>query len=501
MKGPPPSGSAAIAAQQRLVEEVAAQRESVLQACWAHQLWRRGELRTAGGSTLEVIAPGWLNRGAGPDFTEARLLLDGTEHWGDVEIHVHEREWWAHGHHNDPAYGRVILHVVLRRGERPALQPVSGEIIPVFEAGPVLSAQVLETMHDPEALLERYETLPGRCGLRAARQGGDALARVIAHASETRARNKAEAAAPVLAAAGEEEGLFQLMFRYLGYRPFAPFFRALAERYPLATLTPLLDLPMTEARTAILARWFGAAGLLDRDPGDSSEPADPGATPASPASLAWLDPGARSEYAALRECWLELGTPPLVEKLPKGGSRPWNAAERRMVGMFHHLHAMARGGWLKEWLAFLLRLDRLRNHPNFTKEAAETLDRVFATPESETWRFRVTFAHPPKKRAARLIGPERVAMLMANAVLPFFLARARRDGDRELEKVLYRLYLVLPPESANHRTRFMEHRMGPFSLPKRSLRTHQGLLQIHTDFCTSFHHGCENCGLPDLIGR
>ncbi|MEE8433425.1 MAG: DUF2851 family protein [bacterium] len=489
MKRPLPSGFAAKAAQQRLAEEVASQRESLLQACWAHQLWRGGTLRTSDGRTLEVIAPGWLNRGAGPDFTEARLLLDGTEHWGDVEIHVNEREWWAHGHQNDPAYGRVILHVVLRRGERPALQPVSGGIVPVFETGSVLSTQVLETMHDPEALLERYETLPGRCGLRAARQGADALARVIAHASETRARNKAEAAAPVLAAAGEEEGLFQLMFRYLGYRPFAPFFRSLAERFPLATLTPLFDRPMVEARTAILARWFGAAGLLEHDPGDPGGP------------LASLDPGARSEYAALRDCWLELGMPPLVENLPKGGSRPWNAAERRMVGMFHHLHAMARGGWLKEWLAFLLRLDRLRNHPNFPKEVNHTLNRIFATPETEPWRFRVTFAHPPKKRAARLIGPERVAMLMANAVLPFFLARARRDGDTELEKVLYRLYLVLPPESANHRTRFMEHRMGPFSLPKRSLRTHQGLLQIHTDFCASFHHGCEQCGLPDLIGR
>ena len=495
MKQPPPSGSAAKAAQLRLVEEVAAQRESLLQGCWAHQLWRRGELRTACGQTLEVIAPGWLNRGAGPDFTEARLMLDGTEHWGDVEIHINEREWWAHGHQNDPAYGRVILHVVLRRGERPALQPVSGEIIPVFEAGPVLSAQVLETMHDPEALLERYETLPGRCGLRAARHGPDALARVIAHASETRARNKAEAAAPVLAAVGEAQGLFQLMFRYLGYRPFAPFFGRLAERFPLATLEPLLDRPMAEARTAILARWFGAAGLLDHDPDNPGNPANPG----GPGAL--LDPGARSEYAALRECWLELGMPPLVENLPQGGSRPWNAAERRMVGMFHHLHAMAEGGWLKEWLAFLLRLDRLRNHPNFTKEITETLNRIFATPETEPWRFRVTFAHPPKKRAARLIGPERVAMLMANAVLPFFLARARRDGDSELEKVLYRLYLVLPPESGNHRTRFMEHRLGPFTFPKRSLRTHQGLLQIHTDFCASFHHGCENCGFPDLIGR
>ena len=102
MKPQPPGASAAEQAQMRLVEEVAAQRESLLQACWAHQLWRGSELRTSDGRTIEVIAPGWLNRGAGPDFTEARLVLGGTEIWGDVEIHVHEREWWAHGHQDDP---------------------------------------------------------------------------------------------------------------------------------------------------------------------------------------------------------------------------------------------------------------------------------------------------------------------------------------------------------------------------------------------------------------
>lgn len=32
---------------------------------------------------------------------------------GDVEFHIHARDWFAHGHHTDPRYNQVILHVVL----------------------------------------------------------------------------------------------------------------------------------------------------------------------------------------------------------------------------------------------------------------------------------------------------------------------------------------------------------------------------------------------------
>ena len=32
---------------------------------------------------------------------------------GDIEIHVEEKDWEKHGHDNDPAYRKVILHVMV----------------------------------------------------------------------------------------------------------------------------------------------------------------------------------------------------------------------------------------------------------------------------------------------------------------------------------------------------------------------------------------------------
>jgi hypothetical protein len=52
-------------------------------------------------------------RSLGPDFTDAVIERDdGTTFRGDIEIHVREADWRAHGHHTDPRYNGVVLHVV-----------------------------------------------------------------------------------------------------------------------------------------------------------------------------------------------------------------------------------------------------------------------------------------------------------------------------------------------------------------------------------------------------
>jgi hypothetical protein len=249
---------------------------------------------------------------------------------------------------------------------------------------------------------------------------------------------------------------------------------------PLARLQPALALAPETAREAVLARWFGALGLLPRE--------------------GIAHPGAAPEFQALRERWQALGAPPLGLGLARAGGRPLNSPERRMAGMFHHLRLLSPRGLLHGWLAFLKELDGQRDQPQFRRTALERLSALFAAPAGEPWLRRTTFAAPPRAAPARLIGAGRIAIVMANAVVPFFLAYARRRGDAELEKVLYRLFLVLPAETPNHKTRFMEQRLLLLTPAAPTLRTHQGLLQIHQDFCVSFDQGCERCRFPDLIG-
>ena len=111
--------------------------EGKVQQVWALQDLQPGPWRTSHGRALEILQPGQWNRGAGPDFKEAIIRLDGCLLSGDVEIHLYREDWWRHGHHLDPAYNSVILHVVLFAGgiER-KVQTVSGKYPDEWVMGP-----------------------------------------------------------------------------------------------------------------------------------------------------------------------------------------------------------------------------------------------------------------------------------------------------------------------------------------------------------------------------
>lgn len=64
------------------------------------------------GRRVVLISPGRRNSGPGPDFSDAVLLVEGALCVGPVEMHLREADWFAHGHQDDPAYERVVLHVL-----------------------------------------------------------------------------------------------------------------------------------------------------------------------------------------------------------------------------------------------------------------------------------------------------------------------------------------------------------------------------------------------------
>lgn len=103
--------------------------EKMMQYVWQHRLWPTQGLTTTDGRQLRVIDPGQLNTGAGPDFFNAKIELDGERWAGNVEIHYRASDWMRHGHQGDPNYDSVILHVV-EKDDSNITRPGSGEVIP-----------------------------------------------------------------------------------------------------------------------------------------------------------------------------------------------------------------------------------------------------------------------------------------------------------------------------------------------------------------------------------
>jgi len=86
--------------------------EDVISFLWKSQHFERQNLQTDAGEALQIMAVGQQNTNAGPDFTNARVLIDGLEWAGNVEVHTRASDWQRHAHTRDRAYDSVILHVV-----------------------------------------------------------------------------------------------------------------------------------------------------------------------------------------------------------------------------------------------------------------------------------------------------------------------------------------------------------------------------------------------------
>ena len=105
--------------------------EIVLHYIWERCLWAGFEQQTTDGRRVDILSVGEHNQDAGPDYSHARIRIDGHEWIGNIEIHICSSDWVKHHHHLDPAYDSVILHVV-RTADKPIYNS-RGELVPQCE--------------------------------------------------------------------------------------------------------------------------------------------------------------------------------------------------------------------------------------------------------------------------------------------------------------------------------------------------------------------------------
>ncbi len=132
-----------------------------------------------------------------------------------------------------------------------------------------------------------------------------------------------------------------------------------------------------------------------------------------------------------------------------------------------------------------------------------SLDQMFPQPNWDPLNHLiVATSKQPHPSKLRLIGKQRQLIILVNSILPFFTAWSKLHQERELEKTIFALFLILPAEGQNRKTKFMEQRLlntHPDIGIKKNLSYHQGLIQLHDDCCRSFYEGCNNCSLVKMM--
>ena len=425
--------------------------ELELQALWFDGQF--GDQFTAtDGSPVRIVQPGEWNRGAGPDFLHCAVDIAGTRLAGPIELDLHASDWEAHGHATNPAFSRVVLHVVFRAdGPESFARTADHRLVPRVVIPPDRCAEALELPRREVAVAH-----PGRCSTPLAHHPAERLRDLLDEAARRRAERKAARFLRTAAAQGRDAALYQAVAETLGYQANRLPLRLLAQRVPLASLR-------SHPAEAVL---LGAAGFLDPDLVERA----PDAT--------------RRHLATLWEDWWKLradfGCGP-ARALPWSfhGQRPANHPHRRVAA----LAVLAA-----HWAGF-------RRHALARPFSPRALTRFLATLDHPFWSRHHTLASKPAARPLALVGRDRALELLANHLVP--LALLEDPG------FTWDAYLALRAPAPNDKVRRAAIRLfgARDDLPAllRPLAHHQALLEVYQDFCLDDLSGCSDCLFPEQL--
>lgn len=472
--------------------------EDVVKAIWLEQPWGANPVRDVNGKRVEILSPGWLNGGAGPDFRNAVYKIDGGPLLkGDVEIHVRSSDWARHGHHKDPAYDNVGLHVVLYSDVK-GVEKLTRSGVPALEIelAPVCSAAIdrirTQAPLDPSHI--NFALITGKCAGALKGLGADRAMTLLDAAGEGRCDLKSRRYTEAMKRGDGARELYTGIMESLGYSAFKPQFTRLARAATVERLKNMLGgVGWRSRRIMLQGVLFGVAGLLPDASIQKTEPGDETAEYMGKLGEAWSHASAKFDFKP--------EIPPGEWRL--AGTRPANYPAGRIAGMACFLAAHIDDDL--ETL-FARALDGMGDGggPGAVKRGIEKIEKLFETPPAEYMSTHYTIGGKKLSRPRSLIGTDRVTVMVVNVIIPYMLARARRISSASEEEAVRRIYHETPPGQSNSIVGFMADRLSSeFSKKELTGKTprQQGLIQIYADYCTANGKGCEDCGFLKYIGK
>ncbi len=427
-------------------------------------------LSTTDNEPVTIIYPGRANPNRGADFCDAVIATSRGVVTGDIEVHVNSADWRAHGHHHNPDYDRVVLHVVWQHTAVTGTRGNSGRHIPTValdKCFPELSPQ-----HPRGSPAHTRRGYPMRCA------GGDASKRNIEHlldrAGDERFALKCQQFHHGMIPGDASQRLYQGLMAALGYSQNQLPFTELARRLPLPLIESALHgLPDADYLTRQQALLLGTAGLLP-----------------SQRHLHLPDADTGNDYIdKLETQWA--ASPPTPVLSPNAWNlfrvRPGNLPLRRLLAMSHLLLRYRTTG-------LLTGIVQLIN--GAPPERYPTLAAGLTVPASGYWSRHLDFGMSSSTATPALLGTSRAADMVVNVLLPFTLAWGQLHEDMALAEKCRTLYRQYPRLTTNSMEQHMIAQLCLDSRRVNSARRQQGLLHIYKTLCTQGK--CGACPLATL---
>jgi len=209
---------------------VVAQRvdERVVAVAWERQ---RIPVRPLQALDLRVVYRGVPSDAGGPDYQDAILCWRGRHLVnGDVEFHSQSSDWYRHGHHTNPAYNRVVLHVVWNDDTGSTVR-ADGEHVPTLEVG---DEDVIPRPGTEAAAAAPLIVHP--CTARYATLDASELERAVRRSGLIRFERRRALAEADMSAQPADQVVYTGLLEAMGYSSNRAAFRSLAEAVPYAWL-------------------------------------------------------------------------------------------------------------------------------------------------------------------------------------------------------------------------------------------------------------------------
>ncbi|PID93108.1 MAG: hypothetical protein CSA96_00655 [Bacteroidetes bacterium] len=405
--------------------------ERALHLAWRRAAWLSLSFVSSCGKHIRLVSAGSENIHAGPDFLHARIYINGRLWVGNVEIHRKAADWYRHGHHRNPAFDNVILHVVARSG--PLTLNSKQRPIPTIELPTGL--QGFPEADDPPFRAPS-------CGITKHAGTRSSLAKL----GEERLRQRSQTISSSwhLPESDWNTRLYQSLASGFGQPVNSLPFEWLALRTPFTLLHKYLP-----NRFDIEALLYGQAGMLGRLPSARGYPLQ--------LQKRYEEIGHSLQYEALPEhLWKYLRLRPKVFPCIR-------------ISQFADLLCKQRPG-LRDLLS-------IRTLPQL-----EALLFCKASPYWHThFRFQRPSVYLPKK-----MGLASIHMVIINAIAPFLLCYGKQTRNPKFEALALQLLLEIEAEQ-NHITK----KWTKFDCQPVNALESQGILQLHQVYCEQ--HKCSLC--------
>ncbi|MBV8143003.1 MAG: DUF2851 family protein [Verrucomicrobia bacterium] len=414
-------------------------------------MWYSGafgtSFRAVSGSLVEIVQFGFWNREPGPDFVHASLRVDGGRLLeGDIEFDMHVADWERHGHSQNPAFDRVVLHLFLHKSGASHFTRTTQnrEVTQIHLQGEI----DLLHIHPPIAH-------PGRCCAPLRSLPKQTIDSLIETAARIRMQRKADQLRRITIAHGLDEALFQAFAVALGYKLNKIPFLVLAQRARLQLLR--------ELGPAAESLLFGISGFLEDRKTHRAMSIDPDYC--RYLWEHWWQIRGQFAHLILRQNLWRFGM-----------TRPSNHPHRR-------LGALA---------VLVRRWKEVRLLPPRLEDVAEWMDGL----SHPFWDHHFTLNSRRTARPFHLLGQTRINEILANVIHPMLVATNQDDWES---------YKKIRAELGNRRLMIVCKRLfGETNRAREHIRClyqQQGLLQIFEDFCLADTTNCAGCRFPEMVAK